>query len=74
MGQSTPKIVLGLGVLGTFTDFYIIAIPLMALLTLHMSLARKIGVLALFATGFLMCGFSVAVSVARVDNYLKSIV
>lgn len=53
MGQSTPKIILGLGALGTFTDFYIIAIPLMALSTLHMSLARKIGVLALFATGFL---------------------
>lgn len=53
MGQSTPKIILGLGVLGTFTDFYIIAIPLMAISTLHMSFARKIGLLALFATGFL---------------------
>lgn len=53
MGQQTPKIILGLGVLGTATDFYIIAIPLTAISTLHMSFARKIGVLALFATGFL---------------------
>lgn len=53
MGQLTPKIILGLGALGAFTDFYIIAIPLMAISTLHMSLAKKVGVLALFATGFL---------------------
>ncbi|KAI7778755.1 hypothetical protein LA080_001822 [Diaporthe eres] len=66
MGQSTPKIVLGLGVLGTFTDFYIIAIPLMALLTLHMSLARKIGVLALFATGFLVGEINVGIVCACV--------
>lgn len=53
MGQLTPKVILGLGALGTSTDFYIIAIPLMAISTLHMSLAKKVGVLALVATGLL---------------------
>lgn len=47
----TPAVSLGLGALGTFTDFYIIAIPLTAISRLHMSMVRKIGLSALFATG-----------------------
>lgn len=52
-GEATCKMSVGLGVLGTFTDFYIIAIPLTAVSGLKMSIERKIGISALFATGLL---------------------
>lgn len=51
--EQNPKISVGLGVVGTVTDFYIITIPLTAISGLNMSLARKIGVSTLFATGLL---------------------
>lgn len=52
-GKQTPQISIGLGAVGTFTDFYIISIPLLAISGLNMSRGRKIGVSALFATGLL---------------------
>lgn len=53
VGEQTPPLSIGLGVLSTFTDFYIISIPLLAISGLNMSLAKKLGVSALFATGLL---------------------
>lgn len=52
-GRQTPKISVGLGAVGTFTDFYIISIPLLAISSLNMSRSKKFGVSALFATGLL---------------------
>jgi hypothetical protein len=39
-----------MGALSTFTDFYIIAIPMMAISGLNMSFAKKLGVSALLET------------------------
>lgn len=50
---ATPRITVGLGVVGTCTDFYTIAIPLTAISGLNMSRGKKIGISALFATGLL---------------------
>lgn len=47
------KLSVALGVLGTFTDFYTLAIPLTAISGLKMSVPRKIAVSGLFATGLL---------------------
>lgn len=51
--DASPRLSVGLGVVGTCTDFYTIAIPLMAISGLNMSRGKKIGVSALFATGLL---------------------
>ncbi|KAG8169667.1 hypothetical protein KVR01_000412 [Diaporthe batatas] len=59
----------GLGVVGTVTDFYILVIPLTAISGLKMTVARKIGISALFATGILACSFSAASLAKRVDTY-----
>lgn len=53
VAKQTPPISIGLGAVGTFTDFYIISIPLLAISGLNMSRGRKVGVSALFATGLL---------------------
>ncbi|KAJ0109377.1 hypothetical protein J7T55_000302 [Diaporthe amygdali] len=66
--------IVGLGVVGTVTDFYIITIPLTAISGLNMSLARKIGVSTLFATGLLACSFSAAGLASRLDNYRTTLV
>jgi hypothetical protein len=46
------KIAVVLGVLGSFTDLYVITIPLTSIARLSLSTARKIGLAAVFATGF----------------------
>lgn len=50
---ASPRISVGLGVVGTFTDFYTIAVPLMAISGLKMSLGKRVAVSGLFATGLL---------------------
>ncbi|KAF2972873.1 hypothetical protein GQX73_g783 [Xylaria multiplex] len=59
------------GVLGTVTDLYVIAIPLASVSGLNLSTARKIGLAGLFATGFLVCGFSLALLITRVEFYRR---
>ncbi|KAI0429872.1 integral membrane protein [Xylaria sp. FL1042] len=54
-----------LGSVGTFTDLYVIMIPLTSVARLNLSTARKIGLAALFATGLLACSFSFASLVSR---------
>ncbi|KAI0814069.1 integral membrane protein [Xylaria sp. FL0064] len=54
-----------LGSLGTSTDLYVITIPLTSVARLNLSTARKIGLVALFATGLLACSFSFASLVSR---------
>lgn len=53
VGLVTPKLSVGVGVVGVVTDFYIIVIPLLAIYGLNMSQARKLGLMVLFATGLL---------------------
>ncbi|KUI64488.1 hypothetical protein VM1G_11354 [Cytospora mali] len=72
--KQTPIISVGMGALSTLTDFYTIVIPLVAIWGLNMSMARKISVSALFATGLLACGFSAAGLALRVINYRATIV
>lgn len=50
---SSRHINLVLAALGVFTDFYVFAIPSMAVSSLSLSKRRKVGVLALFAVGLL---------------------
>lgn len=58
IAPATVKISLGLGALGVFTDFFIIAIPLTAIPGLRISTQKKIGISALFATGLLYDTFA----------------
>lgn len=51
--ETNMKLAVALGVVGTFTDFYTLAIPLTAISGLKMSVARKIAISGLFATGLL---------------------
>jgi hypothetical protein len=51
--RDTPPISIGLGAVGTFTDFFTLLIPLLAIMDLNMSTKKKLGVSALFATGSL---------------------
>ncbi|KAI0972104.1 hypothetical protein F4678DRAFT_479088 [Xylaria arbuscula] len=60
------KVSIALSALGTFTDLYVITIPLASVSRLNSSTARRIGLAALFATGFLACGFSIASLVFRI--------
>ncbi|KAI0534170.1 integral membrane protein [Xylaria digitata] len=57
------------GILGTVTDLYVVAIPLASVARLKLLTSRKIGLAGLFATGFLVCGFSLALLIARVGFY-----
>lgn len=43
----------GVGAVSTFTDFYVISIPLTTIWGLSMSMAKKVSISILFATGFL---------------------
>lgn len=51
VGENTPYVSVALGALGVVSDFYVIAIPFIAISGLKLSSAKKIGVSALFATG-----------------------
>ncbi len=53
VNRQTPKLSVGLGTLSTFTDFYVVAIPLTTISGLNLPRAKKIGVSTLFATGLL---------------------
>lgn len=61
------------GVINVLTDFYALAIPLALVLGLHLSMARKAGVLGIFLTGILACAFSVAGAVFRFQDANASI-
>lgn len=58
IAPATVKIRLGLGALGKFTDFFVVAIPLTAIPGLRISTQKKIGISALFATGLLYDTFA----------------
>ncbi|KAK8001007.1 hypothetical protein PG991_013229 [Apiospora marii] len=52
-GSATPLISMALGAVNTFLDFYLVAVSLSSISALKLSLSRKIGVSAVFATGLL---------------------
>ncbi|KAK7911803.1 hypothetical protein PG985_014284 [Apiospora marii] len=53
-GSATPLISMALGAVNTFLDFYLVAVSLSSISALKLSLSRKIGVSAVFATGLLL--------------------
>ncbi|KAK6836028.1 hypothetical protein PG987_006523 [Apiospora arundinis] len=53
VAKNSPRIMVALGFVSTFTDFYLIAIPLGTISGLNMSWGKKIGVSAVFVTGLL---------------------
>ncbi|KAI0413525.1 integral membrane protein [Xylaria grammica] len=68
------QITVALGALGTATDLYVIVIPFISVSGLNLSNKKKIGVLALFATGLLAVALSIASLVTRVDIYRAAII
>lgn len=53
VGRESPKISVALGSVSTFTDYYVIAVPLSTISGLKLSKGKKIGVSVVFATGLL---------------------
>ncbi|KAH7324386.1 hypothetical protein B0I35DRAFT_349229 [Stachybotrys elegans] len=67
--QSSPVIGVTLGCLSTFTDFYILIIPVATVARLNMNNKKKIALSGLFLTGLLACSLSAAGIASRLDNY-----
>ncbi|KAK8029611.1 hypothetical protein PG993_010902 [Apiospora rasikravindrae] len=74
MGEQTPKINVAPGAVSTFTDYFAIAVPLSTVSGLKLSLGKKIGVSAVFATGLLACACSTAGLVYRLQNFHATII
>ncbi|KAI5917142.1 hypothetical protein F4810DRAFT_697708 [Camillea tinctor] len=55
----------GSGIFGLISDLYILAIPVWLISRLTFSRKRKVGVIAVFMTGLIACGFSAAGLAAR---------
>ncbi|KAH7304096.1 hypothetical protein B0I35DRAFT_465423 [Stachybotrys elegans] len=69
VGRTAPALAISISVVNSFTDFYLLGIPLAAVSMLEMSTRKKFAVSALFLTGLLICALSVAGVVARVRLY-----
>lgn len=52
-GSAAPLVSMALGAVNTFLDFYLVAVSLSSMSGLKLSLSKKIGVSAVFATGLL---------------------
>ncbi|KFA70259.1 hypothetical protein S40285_07894 [Stachybotrys chlorohalonatus IBT 40285] len=69
VGEATPAVSVALSAVSILTDFYVLAVPLLAVSGLNLTKGRKVGVSALFATGLLACAFCVAGLPPRISNY-----
>ncbi|KAI0544515.1 integral membrane protein [Xylaria curta] len=63
---ASSYISVALGALGSFTDLYVIFLPITLISQLQLSRSKKLGVSALFGTGLLAFGFSLASLISRV--------
>ncbi|KAF2742829.1 hypothetical protein M011DRAFT_481299 [Sporormia fimetaria CBS 119925] len=63
--DAATKSIAAQGVISVVTDFYVLCIPISLALQLHLPLARKFGVCAIFMTGLIACICSLVGTVIR---------